>query len=88
MAQSGAHDVGDVSQPGIDGVAYLSLSFPADHVWTRYNSLQQLPYCITVFIAAPTSIFTVLMQSPAISNRPDDAWRQWLTSLRSQAVRW
>jgi len=48
---------------------YLSLSFPADHSWTRYNSLQQLAYFITVFIAAPTSIFTGLMQSPAISNR-------------------
>ena len=48
---------------------YLSLTFPADHSWTRYNSLQQLAYFITVFIAAPTSILTGLMQSPAISNR-------------------
>jgi methionine sulfoxide reductase catalytic subunit len=48
---------------------YLSLTFPADHSWTHYNSLQQLTYFITVFIAAPTSILTGLMQSPAISNR-------------------
>ena len=48
---------------------YLSLTFPADHSWTRYNSLQQLTYFITVFIAAPTSIVTGFMQSPAISNR-------------------
>ncbi len=48
---------------------YLSLTFPVDHSWTRYNSLQQLAYFITVFIAAPASIFTGLMQSPAISNR-------------------
>jgi thiosulfate reductase cytochrome b subunit len=48
---------------------YLSLTFPQDHSWTRYNSLQQLVYFITVFIAAPTSILTGLMQSPAISNR-------------------
>ncbi len=48
---------------------YLSLTFPADHSWTRYNSLQQLAYFITIFIAAPTSIVTGLMQSPAISNR-------------------
>ncbi|NEU15041.1 oxidoreductase, partial [Methylobacterium sp. BTF04] len=47
---------------------YLSLTFPADHAWTRYNSLQQLTYFATVFIAAPTSILTGLMQSPAISN--------------------
>src|SRR5450759_2342168 len=48
---------------------YLSLTFPADHSWTRYNSLQQITYFITVFIAAPTSILSGLMQSPAISNR-------------------
>jgi len=48
---------------------YLSLTFPAEHSWTRYNSLQQVIYFITVFIAAPTSILTGLMQSPAISNR-------------------
>lgn len=47
---------------------YLSLTFPPDHSWTRYNSLQQLAYFATVFIAAPTSILTGLMQSPAISN--------------------
>ena len=50
-------------------VQYLSLSFPADHSWQRYNSLQQITYFITVFVAAPTSILTGLMQSPAISNR-------------------
>src|SRR5579864_3139269 len=48
---------------------YLSLTFPADHSWLRYNSLQQLAYFITVFIAAPTSILTGFMQGPAISNR-------------------
>ena len=48
---------------------YLSLTFPADQSWTRYNSLQQLAYFATIFIAAPTSIVTGLMQSPAISNR-------------------
>jgi DMSO/TMAO reductase YedYZ molybdopterin-dependent catalytic subunit/thiosulfate reductase cytochrome b subunit len=48
---------------------YLSLTFSADDSWTRYNSLQQISYFITVFIAAPTSILTGLMQSPAISNR-------------------
>ena len=48
---------------------YLSLNFPADESWTRYNSLQQLAYFITVFVAAPTSILTGFMQGPAISNR-------------------
>jgi methionine sulfoxide reductase catalytic subunit len=48
---------------------YLSLTFPADESWTRYNSLQQLAYFITVFVAAPISIATGFMQGPAISNR-------------------
>jgi sulfoxide reductase catalytic subunit YedY len=48
---------------------YASLNFPVDHSWTRYNGLQQLSYFITVFVAAPVSIATGLMQSPAISNR-------------------
>jgi hypothetical protein len=47
---------------------YLSLNFPVDHSWTRYNGLQQLSYFVTVFVAAPVSILTGLMQSPAISN--------------------
>ncbi len=47
---------------------YLSLTFPPDHSWTQYNSLQQLAYFITVFVAAPTAIITGLLQSPAISN--------------------
>jgi sulfoxide reductase catalytic subunit YedY len=48
---------------------YLSLHFPEEQSWTRYNSLQQISYFLTVFVAAPTSILTGLMQSPAISNR-------------------
>jgi len=49
-------------------IQYASLNFPADHSWTRYNGLQQLSYFVTVFVAAPVSIVTGLMQSPAISN--------------------
>jgi methionine sulfoxide reductase catalytic subunit len=49
-------------------IQYASLNFPVDDGWTRYNGLQQLSYFITVFIAAPVSIATGLMQSPAISN--------------------
>jgi sulfoxide reductase catalytic subunit YedY len=48
---------------------YLSLNFPPDESWIRYNSLQQLTYFITVFVAAPVSIITGFMQGPAISNR-------------------
>ena len=50
-------------------IQYASLDFPVDHSWTRYNGLQQLSYFITVFVAAPVSIVTGLLQSPAISNR-------------------
>jgi DMSO/TMAO reductase YedYZ molybdopterin-dependent catalytic subunit len=50
-------------------IQYASLNFPVDQGWTRYNALQQLSYFITVFVAAPLSIATGLLQSPAISNR-------------------
>jgi thiosulfate reductase cytochrome b subunit len=50
-------------------IQYASLNFPVDESWTRYNGLQQLSYFITVFVAAPVSIVTGLMQGPAISNR-------------------
>lgn len=48
---------------------YMSLTFPPDESWSHYNSLQQLTYFITVFVAAPVSILTGFMQGPAISNR-------------------
>lgn len=48
---------------------YLSLHFPANHGWLYYNSLQQLAYFITVFVAAPLAVATGLMQGPAIANR-------------------
>ncbi|MGH7916395.1 MAG: molybdopterin-dependent oxidoreductase [Candidatus Binataceae bacterium] len=48
---------------------YMSLAFPVNDSWVRYNSLQLLSYFVTVFIAAPLAITTGLMQSPAISNR-------------------
>ena len=50
-------------------IQYASLNFPIDKSWTRYNGLQQLTYFITVFVAAPTTVATGLMQSPAISNK-------------------
>ncbi|MEO8921552.1 MAG: molybdopterin-dependent oxidoreductase [Caldimonas sp.] len=50
-------------------IQYASLNFPVDQSWTRYNGLQQLTYFLTVFIAAPLSIVTGLLQSPALSNR-------------------
>ena len=64
-------------------IQYASLDFPVDHSWTRYNGLQQLSYFITVFVAAPTSIVTGLLQGPAISNKLG-----WLTrKLHRQAAR-
>jgi DMSO/TMAO reductase YedYZ molybdopterin-dependent catalytic subunit/thiosulfate reductase cytochrome b subunit len=71
---------------------YLSLDFPAETSWTRYNSLQQLTYFATIFIVAPTSILTGFMQSPAISNRL--GWfgrllnRQRARSLHFAALCW
>jgi DMSO/TMAO reductase YedYZ molybdopterin-dependent catalytic subunit/thiosulfate reductase cytochrome b subunit len=50
-------------------VQYLSLRFPAEEGWVRYNSLQLLAYFATVFIAAPLAVVTGLMQAPAVSNK-------------------
>jgi sulfoxide reductase catalytic subunit YedY len=50
-------------------IQYASLDFPVDQSWTRYNGLQQLSYFITVFVAAPTSIVTGLLQGPGIANK-------------------
>jgi DMSO/TMAO reductase YedYZ molybdopterin-dependent catalytic subunit/thiosulfate reductase cytochrome b subunit len=50
-------------------IQYLSLTFPVNDSWTRYNSLQLLSYFVTIFVAAPLAIITGLMQGPAIANR-------------------
>lgn len=47
---------------------YLSLQMPVENGWVRYNSLQQIAYFLTVFVAAPMAVLTGLMQAPAISN--------------------
>ena len=71
---------------------YLSLTFPDDQSWTRYNSLQQVTYFTTVFLAAPLSIVSGLMQSPAISNKL--GWfgkvfdRQRMRSIHFLALLW
>jgi sulfoxide reductase catalytic subunit YedY len=49
-------------------IQYLSLNFPHEESWLRYNGLQLLSYFVTVFIAAPLAVITGLMQAPAISN--------------------
>ncbi len=50
-------------------IQYLSLDWPTEHGWVAYNSLQQLAYFITVFIAAPLAILSGLGMSPALSTR-------------------
>lgn len=37
---------------------YLSLDWPTENGWANYNSLQQLAYFVTVFLAAPLAAFT------------------------------
>ena len=40
------------------GLQYVSLDWPTENGWVYYNSLQQLAYFTTIFIAAPLSIIT------------------------------
>lgn len=44
-------------------VQYLSLDWPTDHQWAHYNSLQELAYFTTIFIAAPLAILTGVRMS-------------------------
>ncbi|MBN8204380.1 cytochrome b/b6 domain-containing protein [Microbacterium esteraromaticum] len=37
---------------------YISLDWPTENGWVNYNSLQQLAYFTTVFIAAPLAVIT------------------------------
>lgn len=45
------------------GLQYLSLDWPTHNSWVNYNSLQELAYFLTVFIAAPLAILTGLRLS-------------------------
>ncbi|WP_254431236.1 cytochrome b/b6 domain-containing protein, partial [Agromyces sp. Marseille-P2726] len=45
------------------GLQYLSLDWPTENGWANYNSLQQLMYFITVFIAAPLAAATGVRMS-------------------------
>ena len=40
------------------GIQYLTLDWPTENGWVNYNSLQQLAYFTTVFIAAPVAAIT------------------------------
>ncbi|MGZ8804286.1 MAG: cytochrome b/b6 domain-containing protein, partial [Microbacterium sp.] len=42
---------------------YISLDWPTENGWVNYNSLQQLAYFTTVFIAAPLAIATGVRMS-------------------------
>jgi thiosulfate reductase cytochrome b subunit len=46
------------------GLQYASLDWPTENGWVNYNSLQQLAYFATVFIAAPLAIVTGVRMSP------------------------
>lgn len=37
---------------------YLSLDWPTENGWVNYNSLQQIAYFVTVFIAAPLAVIS------------------------------
>ena len=45
------------------GLQYVSFDWPTDNGWVNYNSLQQLAYFITVFLAAPLAVVTGVRMS-------------------------
>ncbi len=44
-------------------IQYVSLDWPTENGWVNYNSLQQLAYFVTVFIAAPLAAITGVRMS-------------------------
>ncbi|WP_233437796.1 cytochrome b/b6 domain-containing protein [Agromyces laixinhei] len=42
---------------------YISLDWPTENGWVNYNSLQQIAYFVTVFIAAPLAVITGVRMS-------------------------
>ncbi|TVS21629.1 cytochrome b/b6 domain-containing protein [Corynebacterium sanguinis] len=46
------------------GLQYLTLNWPEDNGWVRYNALQELTYFAVVFIAAPLAIVSGARMSP------------------------
>lgn len=63
------------------GLQYLSLDWPTENGWVNYNSLQQLAYFATVFLAAPLAITTGVRMS--------GIWPKNATSLnRAYPLEW
>lgn len=52
------------------GLQYLTLNWPLENGWVHYNSLQELAYFTTVFIATPLAIVSGLR----MSSFWNDAW--------------
>jgi thiosulfate reductase cytochrome b subunit len=60
---------------------YLSLNWPTENGWVNYNSLQQLMYFLTVFLAAPLAAITGVRMS--------ELWPKNTKTLnRAYAVEW
>ncbi|WP_318841118.1 cytochrome b/b6 domain-containing protein [Microbacterium sp. M28] len=45
------------------GLQYVSLDWPTENGWANYNSLQQLAYFATIFVAAPLATITGVRMS-------------------------
>ncbi|WP_245907398.1 cytochrome b/b6 domain-containing protein [Leucobacter massiliensis] len=45
------------------GLQYLTLDWPLENGWVNYNALQQLMYCVVVFLAAPLAAITGVRMS-------------------------
>lgn len=50
-------------------IQYVSLNWPTENGWVNYNSLQQIAYFLTVFVAAPLAVVTGFRMSPLWNQR-------------------
>jgi hypothetical protein len=69
-------------------IQYLSLQFPMNNSWVRFNSLQLLSYFVTIFVAAPLAIITGLRQGPRslTGSACSDAFS--IGRLRARSIFW
>lgn len=65
------------------GVQYVSFDWPTENGWVNYNSLQQLAYGLTIFVAAPLAAVTGFRMSPIWRT----SWTRWSRAFPIELAR-
>lgn len=65
---------------------YVSLDWPHENGWNNYNSLQQLAYFVTVFVAAPLAAATGFRMSGLWPKRAERLSKAYLVEWRARCT--